>query len=255
MTTAPDFEAALVDLQDHLPSWLETRTEGSVIFGVLASIGFVIDELSWIFERIFLDSALSTATEEGLLRNFAVAWGLEHEQLPSTVEQLREYIAALAESDGSLQGLVATLFALLNSPQNNTGGAILTFPEGGGGLTFPANGEGLQMFEFLPGEGPTAGLFFPADGSGLKFPVLPSILPSDHVIGRTGGIPPGAGPGLIFSQNQFVAVKPNTPGVHQFTVEVLNWLEFDRGAFRRAVERYQPADCLPAIIKEVTVLE
>jgi hypothetical protein len=124
----------------------------------------------------------------------------------------------------------------------------------GPGLTFPANGEGLRLFQFAPGEGPQAGLTFPANGEGLYFPVLPFVLPSDNMIGATGETPPSAGPGLVLAQNEYLLIEQNTPGPYQLIVEVLNWLTFDRNAFRRAVERYQPADALPALIQEVSVL-
>jgi hypothetical protein len=247
----PHFEDALTDLQAHSPSWWATRTPGAAIHSLYAAAGSVLNNLAWLFENVYLNSVLNTANEEGLLRNFAFAWGVESEQLPPTVEQLRAYIRACAEADGSLPSLIATLTALLESPVNTTGGAILTFPEGGEGLTFPSSGTGLPLFQFTPGNQPKAGLIFPGNGAGLVFPSLPYSLASDNVIGATGGIPPGAGPGLIFSQNGFVAVKPNTPGPYQFVVEVCSWLTFDRAAFKRAVERYEPADCLPAIIREV----
>lgn len=248
---APDFEASLTDLQDHLPYWWASREPESALYSILNAAGTLLDELAWLFEDPFLNSVLTTANEEGLLRNFSFVWGLENEQLPPTTEQLRAYIKACAESDGSLKSLVKTLTALLESPVNTTGGTVLVFPEDGEGLTFPANGTGLAMFQFAPGDEPKAGLIFPANGEGLHFPAFPSSLPSDNVIGATGETPPGAGPGLIFSQNGFVAVQPNTPNAYQFVVEVCSWLTFDRKAFQRAVERYEPADDLPAIIREV----
>lgn len=253
-TVAPDFEAALADLQAHLPLWWASRDPNSALYGLLAAGGSVLDELAWLFEQPYLDSVLLTASQKGLELNFAFAWGLTHEQLPPTTEQLRAYIWARTEANGSLESLAATLLALLNTPANTTGGAVLTFPAGGEGLTFPENGQGLTMFQFGPGEGPKAGLTFPVNGEGLIFPTLPSSLPSDNLIGNTGETPPGAGPGLTFSQNEFVLIKENTPTAYALEVEVLNWLAFDRGAFKRAVERYQPAESLPAVIREVAVL-
>ena len=250
---APDFEEALTDLQDHLPDWWATRAPGAAVESLLTLWGTRIDELAWLFENPYLNSVLATADEEGLLRNFAFAYGLENEQLPPTAERLRAIITAAAEMDGSLNGLLRVLMAIIGAGEavNITGGTILTFPGGGGGLTFPANGEGLKLYQFAPGEAPTAGLFFPLNGEGLIFPTLPLALPSDNMIGATGGVPPGAGPGLTFSQNEYLLI---TAGPYQLTIEVLNWLTFDRNAFRRAVERYNPADCLPAIIQEVSVL-
>jgi hypothetical protein len=248
---APDFAPALEDLQDHLPYWWASREPNSALYSLLAASGVVFDQLAWLWENPYLNSVLDTADGEGLLRNFAFAWGLQSEQLPPTVEQIRSYIKACAESDGSLESLLNTLTALLETSINTTGGAVLTFPSGGEGFTFPANGEGLKLYQFAPGDEPTAGLIFPANGDGLTFPVLPLSLPSDNVIGATGETPPGAGPGLIFSQNGFVSIQQNTPTPDQFTVEVCSWLTFDRKAFQRAVERYEPADCLPAVIREV----
>lgn len=253
---APDFEQAIVDLQDHLPRWWASRDPESALYSLLAPLGSQLDQLAWLFENPYLNSVLATANEEGLIRNFAFAYGLSEEQLPPTTERLRPYIQACAEMDGSLPGLIRILMAIIgsNASVNTTGGTILTFPGGGEGLTFPENGEGLQLFQFAPGEGPKAGLVFPANGEGLHFPVLPLVLPSDNVIGATGETPPGAGPGLTFSQNEYLLITQNSPGPYQITIEVLSWLTFDRNAFRRAIERYQPADCLPAIIQEVSVL-
>jgi hypothetical protein len=450
-TIAPDFEQALVDLQDHLPSWWESRNPEAVLYGLLTAVGAQLDNLAWLFEQPYLNSVLDTANEEGLLRNFAFAYGLELEQLPPTAERLRPYIQACSEMDGSLTGLLRILMAIIgaNATINTTGGAVLTFPDptefpalpvidsftrapenplsdggrwatitgatgtgeiiesqswkapleaeggaywdpaeqaepavsiekvgnsglvgayfgvwacltaaarsgylvratttnvaakectvtiekwvagvktvlattekvvfnvgsgsadalglsvsggvvrswhrvagvwtqlaeaadatystgytgfmgakgsillrnfaygNGGGLVFPENGEGLQLFQFAAAEGPKAGLTFPSNGEGLRFPTLPSLLPSDNMIGNTGETPPGAGPGLTFSQNEYILITQNSPGPYQFTVEILNWLSFDRNAFRRALERYNPSDCYPPIVQEVSVL-
>lgn len=252
----PDFEAAFFDLQDHLPVWWQSRNPAAVLYGLLFSTGELLDELAWLFEQPYLNSVLNTADEEGLIRNFAFAYGLSDEQLPPTTERLRAYIRACAEMDGSLEGLIRILMAIIgaNEAINITGGTVLIFPGGGEGFTFPASGEGLHMFQFAPGEGPKSGLFFPANGEGLHFPVLPSVLPSDNMIAATGEVPPGAGPGLTFSQNEYILITQNSPDTFHFTVEVLNWLTFERAAFRRAIERYQPADSFPGIVVEVPVL-
>ncbi len=351
----PDFEAALTDLQDHLPYWWESRNSEAALYSLLYIFGTQIDALAWLFEWPFLNSVLDTANEEGLLRNFAFAYGLEDEQLPPTAERLRPYIQACAEMDGSLAGLLRVLMAVIgaNAAVNTTGGTVLRFPEmvstlepivteeaGGelgpglyyyvvtaiiegretlvsnersfdasatnkwkatlkwsaatgatgyriyrgrekseentmhevgavteyvdkgpgfmaavppGGLVFPSNGSGLTLYQFAPGEGPKAGLTFPANGEGLHFPILPSLLPSDNMIGATGETPPGAGPGLTFSQNEYLLVSQG-PGEYEWMIEVLNWLTFDRNAFRRAVERYANADFYPAVIQEVSAL-
>jgi hypothetical protein len=252
---ASDFEASLIDLQDHLPLWWETGNPEAALYSLLYTFGTQLDQLAWLFEQPYLNSVLDTANEEGLIRNFAFAYGLEQEQLPPTAERLREYIKACAEMDGSLLGLLRVLMAVIgaNAAVNTTGGEVLTFPAGGEGLTFPANGSGLTMYQFAPGEGPKAGLTFPANGEGLHFPILPSLLPSDNMIGATGETPPGAGPGLTFSQNEYLLVTQG-PGLYEWKIEVLNWLTFDRNAFRRAVERYSNADFYPATIQEVSVL-
>lgn len=255
LSTAPDFEEALVDLQDHLPYWWASRDPDSALYSLLVPVGTLLDELAWLFEEPFLNSVLETANEQGLLRNFAFAYGLENEQLPPTTERLREYIRACSEMDGSLQGLIRILMAIIGAEAavNTTGGSILTFP-GSGGLTFPSNGEGLALFQFEAGHGPSGGLTFPANGAGLVFPESSSALPSDNVIGDTGGTPPGAGPGLTFAQNEYLLITQNSPSTNEFTVEVLSWLTFNRSTFRRAIERYQPADSLPGIVLEVSAL-
>lgn len=255
---APDFEAALADLQNNLPQWWATRDEGGTLYELLVAIGESLDALAWAFEQPYLDQSITTASEEGLLRNFALAWGVESERLPPTAQQLRAYIEARAKEDGSLQSLLTTLTALLETPQNTTGGAIVKFPAGGGGLTFPTSGAGITLYEFEPGHGPKGGLIFPANGEGLRFPESPESLLSEdgRLTGATGETPPGPpGVGLTFSQNGYVSILQNTPGPYELEVETLNWLAFDRKAFQRAVERFQPAHCLPARIRELAQVE
>jgi hypothetical protein len=250
---APDFEQALGDLQDHLPIWWRTGDPTSNFYALLTAIAEQFDDLSALFERPYLDQNLETASAEGLQRNFAFAWGLQNEQLPTVLPQLQAYIQARSEEDGSLQSLIGTLTSLVDTPQNITGGPVLTFPSGGGGLVFPADGSGLTMYEFAPGVAPSAaiGLVFPADGSGLVFPLDPSSLPSDNLIASDGTTPIGAGPGLIFASNEFVQIAPNF-ATYTLTVQVQNWMSFDRGAFARAVARFQPCDWFPTVIQEVT---
>lgn len=272
---APDFEQALGDLQDHLPSWLRTRDSTSQLYLLLVALGEQIDELSVLFEQSYLDQVLSTASATGLQRNFAFAWGLQQEQLPTVLPQLRDYIIARTEEDGSLGSLINTLTSLVDTDVNITGGTVLTFPASGGlafpdpaggNLVFPVDGTGLPMpavfgsqpaglpmYEFPPGSAPSAlvGLVFPKDGSGLLFPVNPKVIASDNVIVKDGTLPLGAGPGLIFASNQFVQLTPDFINF-RLTVKVQNWMSFDRAAFARAVARFQVADWLPTVIQEIT---
>jgi len=273
VAAAPDFEQALGDLQDHLPFWWRTQDPASNLYDLLEAIAGQIDNLSVLFEQPYLDQSLTTASAAGLQRNFAFAWGLTREQIPSVLSQLVAYIQARSSEDGTLGSMLNTLTSLVNTPVNTTGGPVLTFPAAGGltfpdvtglsnlvfvfgvGITLPATfgGQpaGLIMFEFPAGSQPVAGLIFPLNGSGLRFSVNPSSLPSDNVIVQDGTSPIGAGSGLTFASNGFVNIIQGFT-TYTLTVQVQNWLAFDRGAFQRAVGRFQPAHCLPASIVEVT---
>lgn len=223
---AQDFEAALSDLQDHLPSWWPTSNPTSQMYKLLAGVASVIDQLSNLFEQPYLDEVITTASQTGLFRNFALAWGLQNEQLPTVTSQLAAYIQARAAETGSLQSLINTLTALVNQPVNQ-GGPVLTFPAGGGGLTFPANGSGLIMYQYTS---PQLAPVFPADGSGLTFPA--------------------DGSGITLGAVAWIDLLPNY-STYTLTVKVLEYLAFDRNAFTRAVNRFQPADWLPSVVQQV----
>lgn len=122
-------------------------------------------------------------------------------------------------------------------------------------LRFPSNGEGIQLWQLAPGETVGEGLYFPANGEGLQFPGGAEAAPAESTDADTGQTAPGApSAGLRFATNEYVEILPNTPEPHHLEVRVLNWLAFDRPAFQRAVERFTPADCYPAVIREVPVI-
>ena len=194
---APDFETSINDMQDHLPAWWRTEDPASNIYAALNAMGQAIDQLAPIWQRIAGDAVLWTASEEGLLRNFAFAYGLQFEQLPPTSNILAPYMEAWAAEDGSLASAVATLTAFLSSVGNLQGGPLLTFPAGGGGLTFPASG-GFTIWQYTAGAPPTPALIFPSDGSGLVFPMYPYTFPSDNVVVNDGTTPLAPASGLTF---------------------------------------------------------
>ena len=150
LPTAPDFEPALSDLQDHLPAWWRTSDPTSQIYALISGVGSIIDLLSALWEQPFLDQVLTTASPAGLMRTFQLAYGLTNEQVSSVQALLVDYIQLLAADDGSLQAAINALTALLTIPAGHPG---LSYPV----LIFPADGSGLQ---------------FPADGSGLTFGVF-----------------------------------------------------------------------------------
>lgn len=94
-------------------------------------------------------------------------------------------------------------------------------------------------------------LVFPYDGSGLVFPIYPYVLGKTwEGTVSTGETPPGAGPGLTFSENAWLEITEDPPN-YAFTVTVKSWLDFDRDAFERTVERFRPAHLVaPTIIEE-----
>lgn len=224
----PEFETGLEDLQEHLPSWWRSQDSSSELYKVLDAFGLLLDTINTIWEQPYLDAVIDTASEQGLRRNFAFAWGLLNERLPTVAPQLAAYIKARAAEDGSIQSLINTLTALINNPAN-AGGPVLTFPAGGGGLTFPTDGSGLVLYEYTTQ--PTPALTFAADGTGLTFPA--------------------DGSGLVLSSYAPVQFLPNY-STYTLTVKVLAFLSFDRQAFARAVARFVPPDWLPAVIQEVT---
>lgn len=251
---APDFVPAIEDLLDHLPDWWAAQDPSSEMYLLLAAIAGQVDLLAPLWQQPYLDQAIGTASLDGLRRNHALAWGVANEQ-SLTQAQLAAYVQALAGDNGTLQSMVTILTALLDTPVNTTGGPLLTFPAGGGGLTFPADGSGLPLYEFAPGDGPSTltGLVFPIDGSGLMFPLDPAAILSDNEIVADGTTPLGAGPGLVFASNQFVTISQDFT-TFTLTVQVPNWMQFDRGTFRRAVERFQAADWYPTVIEELPIL-
>lgn len=253
----PGFEEALVDLQNALPAWWRSRDPQSTLYKLLWVFGQELDRLAWVWEDTYRDQTLETASREGLIANFAFAWGLVSEEDALGENGLRAYIQARSKENGSLSTLENVLLAIvLAEPQNTKGGPLQQFPAGGEGIEFPANGEGIQLFEFKEGEGPSSGLQFPADSEGLRFP--DSTLMDAYegrALAKTEAAPPG-GPeiGLRFTESRYVQINQNTPGPNEMEVLVLNYLAFNRPAFRRAVERFTPADCYTPVIREVTAI-
>lgn len=258
---APDFELSLGDLQDHLPTWWQTQNPASQIYAIISALATVLDQLSADYEQVYLDQDIETASYTGLVRNFALAWGLTNETLPTVTGQLAAYIQARSIENGSIASLINTLLGIIG-PQS--GGTILTFPGGGGGLTFPASG-GFTLWQFTQSYDPsvtTFPLIFPVDGSGLEFPTdgvgltlynwnTASPNPSTvFPIDGSGLLFPDNGLGIIFGTYGFLNIKPNY-STYQLTVQVLEYLQFDLGAFTRAVDRFNPADWLPPIVQSV----
>lgn len=244
-----EFGYAIVDLQDHLPRWWRTDDPASELYKVLSAFAAQIDGLSDFFDSVYLDSSVTTATDRGLRRIYAFAYGVQQEQLPQTVEALRGYIQARAAEDGSTASLIATLMALLNTPVNIQPGSPVMFPASGG-LTFPASNQGITLWQYDSHNLPSPGLVFAADGSGLRFPTDPQTIPGEAVIVADGTTPIGSGPGLVFATNGFISIIEDFAHF-AFTVRVKSYLAFDRAAFARAIERFRPAHLLPARIVEV----
>jgi hypothetical protein len=276
---APDFQDSLSILQAHLPDWWRTDDPTSNLWQVVTAAGAAIDSLAPLWQRFAGDTALVTATEEGMVRNFAFAWGLQNEQLPPTSNILSPYIQAQAADNGSPPAALATLTAFLGSVGDLYGPYLVLFDPGGAGLTFPANGSGITLWQYAgAGGGPlltfpltfpasggltmwqyqigatlTGGLVFPSDGSGLIFPLDPQTFPSDTVVVNTGQAIPTPGSGLIFpvtTGNVFLSISVSYSS-YTWTVSVPSVLPFDRAAFARAVERLRPAHFYPATIVEV----
>jgi hypothetical protein len=105
----PDFTPALGDLQDHLPDWWRTEDPTSQLYLFLQPIADQIDGLAVLFEQPYLDQVITTASLYGLMHNFAFAWGLQNEQLPTLLPQLVAFIQELTAEDGSLRSLINAL--------------------------------------------------------------------------------------------------------------------------------------------------
>jgi hypothetical protein len=242
------YEDALGVLQDHLPDWwAKTGTANLAI--LLTALAVPLDELSGELEDLHSDMALINATLTGLRDEYAFAYGVENEQLPPTVDALRAYIQTWESANGSKLSVIQTLTALLKTPVNTTG-FQLTFPAGGSGFTFPTDGSGLTLFQQTDD---TAFLAFAADGSGLTFkppasPLVGQIYVADPADGTTPPGPPG--PGLTFPVSGWVDVIESFT-TYTWTVTTKSYLNFDRAAFARAVERLRQAHLLPATITEL----
>lgn len=242
------YEDSLEVLQEHLPDWWAKEDASSILYAILTAIADQQDDLSEDLEALFADMALVTATLDGLREEYAYAHGIEYEQLPPTVDALREYLRAWIAANGSKESVVQTLVAFLKTPVNLTG-TQLVFAADGSGLTFPADGSGLVMFQQTED---TAYLVFATDGTGITFPPPEgSLVGQINVIAPSdGSTPPGAtGDGLIFPLSGWVDVVEDFQ-VYAWTVYTKSYLNFDRAAFARAVERLRQAHLLPATIIE-----
>lgn len=225
MAALVNFEPSLPDLVDALPSWWATQLPGSELAILLQVVGELMDDLAAAADTIAADMALTTATADGLQSEWALLWGLQNEQLPPTRDALQTYIKQRAGDDGSTNALLGILVGILSNP-SNAAGTVLTFPASGG-LTFPADGSGLVLFE--TGVAPISHLVFPGDGSGLTFP---------------------ASGGITFPSQGWVEVIQSLSD-YTLTVQVKNWLSFDRAAFGRAVQRARPSHFQKPTIVEV----
>lgn len=216
------YEDALAAFQDHLPDWWAADVTTSLLYKILVAAATPTDGLSADLENLHADMTLATATADGLRSEYAYAYGVNNEQLPPTVDGLRLYIQTWAGINGSLLSAVGLLTSLLKTVGNESGTQLI-FDAGGAGLTFPANGSGLPMFQQVP---EVASLTFPVDNSGI---------PIDTVL-------PNASGWVLITES---------PSTYTWNVQTKSYLNFDRAAFARAVERLRQAHLLPAVITEV----
>jgi hypothetical protein len=273
------FDPSIERVQDALWGWAAQYDPSSELYMTLAVWCDVIDSIGDDLDGIWLSRCMETALQADLLAQYAYVYGLSQEQLPPTVDQLRAYIQAVSQENGTVISLVNELMALVGAG-SLTGGPVLTFPATGGGLIFPnpagtsglvwpmggtgfmlptsftGQSAGLTMWQFATV--PSAGLIFPAGGGGLLFPILPLIgsnpYQSEAMDGTTAGTVVGTGAGLLpltFASNPFITVIQSYPS---FVVEVQSYLMFDRAAFRRAVARFQPAHLLPGTVVELNTI-
>ncbi len=244
------FEPTLPDLQDRLPSWWsqDPVSELGLHLGVFAAL---TDELAARAEAVYRNTRLATASDEAVREEWAYVYGVQNEQLPSTVEQLRAFISARAAEDGSLPSLITTLLTLIATPINLVG-TVLLFDAGGAGLTFPVSGTGIgPLFQNPPPARPN--LFFPIDGSGIAFPRGGDDFPADGtglIFAFDGtGIPFPPVVDLTFGIGSLVDVDENISG-RFFTVSTRSYLAFDRGAVKRTIGRYRPVHLLAPVYVE-----
>lgn len=216
------FEDAIGQLVENLPAWWATAGPGELRI-LLEALAELVDELSEQIEGIYADQALSTARDEALRSEWAPLYGVSREDLPLETENLRAYLQARAQEDGSVASLEGALLAILHNPSNDVG-SELVFPAAGG-LTFPADGSGLTLFERA-----REALRFPADGTGL-------IFPED-------------GSGLIFTAATSWLEISEATADDRLDVTVRDFLVFDRAAFARAVNRFRFAHMFAPTITE-----
>lgn len=227
------YEDALPALQDHLPDWWATKYDPTlghpvpVLYALLLAFATAVDQVSADLENLHADMALSNATLNGLVREYAYAYGIDNEQLPPTSTALRQYLQAWAGVDGSTVSIVRLLTTFL-STAINVSGTQLVFDAGGAGITLPSDGSPLILYQQTTQQ---SALNFPVDGSGFSFP-------SD-------------GSGLLVPVVSGWVVVVESAATYTWTVQVKSYLAFDRAAFARAVERLRQAHLLPATITEI----
>jgi hypothetical protein len=270
------FEPSLGHLQESLWSWAAQADPTSELFKTLFAWCQVIDAIGDDIDTLWQSRCIATATQDDLIAQYGYVYGLDQEQLPPTLGQLRDYIQAIVAEDGTVASLVREIEALIGVtaivgcpiatfPANGSG---LVFPGGTGlvflgageidfpatgGLTFGAQPLGITLCQFTTP--PQAGLIFPPDGSGLHFAVLPGIgsnpVQAEAMDGTIGATQVGSGAGTLpitFANDPYITVTQNYP---TFVVQVPSYLPYDRGALARAVQRFQPAHLLPGIIDEI----
>lgn len=275
-------DSPLDDLIAEFPDWLRADDPTAELYKWLNALAQAHADLDATAEQVYADTALATASGGGLRDEWAYLFDLRPELAAGNLsaDQMRAYIAAWIACNGSVQGLLNLLLAILRlDPRNFEWGPLTTFASDGSGLTFGADGSGIgPLFQFSTQPDPAGGLAFPLDGSGLTFPEDALFFPEDgsgltlaelhdaalfFAQDGTGLALPASFPATVpaplffpnFSSLTFpsgaawVTVTENFPA-YGLTVTIKTWLNFDRGAVRRALDRYRQAHATPTVYTE-----
>jgi hypothetical protein len=266
----PPLRSVLPDGTDHFPNQLDALLNevpqhfagafdpDGELNRWLSAIAVQIDQLSLAAEDIYADARLATATRDGLVTEWAFVYGLGNEIANLTDDQMRGYIESWIACDGSAQAIQNLLLAIVNLNPVNAGGPLLTFPGGGGGLTFDAGGAGVgPLYQYATPPDQTIGFMFPSDGSPLVFPGGGGVVFPDDGSGLglasdgSGLLFPAAPSNLAFPNSAWVTLTEAFT-TKALTVTVKSYLAFDRGAFKRAIDRFAQADVLWTYVESDT---
>ena len=123
--TESNFTPALYETQSYLPGWWQQYNEASNLYKLLKAQGMVTDSVAALFDLVYANAVLETASNQAIYDEWAYVWDVQQEFAPPgspetifTAPELIAYIHLLAQSTGSTESLITSLLFLLESPAN-----------------------------------------------------------------------------------------------------------------------------------------